>query len=137
MVPRTLFAFFLLALLTAPAAGAATPKERKLAKVIQKKVADGRYIGTRGDGESIDDTFCANGRYSSNVGGGLSIGRSWKIVHPTGTRKNFAAIVKSGSFSMSIARANGQWQIGYESFDEPQALGDVERTDAKAACRTL
>ena len=139
MIPRSLPALVLVAalpLLAAPAHAKKT-KEQKLAAAIQKKVADGRYVGYRGDGESIDDVYCANGKYASNTGGAISTGKQWKVVHPTGNKKNFAAILKDGSYAISIALHNGQWQIGYEYFDEPEALGDVERTDAKADCKSL
>lgn len=120
-----------------PAADAASKKEKKLAAKIQKKVAGGHYVGYRGDGESIDDIFCADGRYYSNTGGGISEGNKWNIVFPRQTKKGFTAVIKSGSFSESIALLDGQWQIGYVSFDEPEALGDVERTDAKEECAAL
>ena len=135
---RRLLPAVLIAVLAVPAAApAATKKERRLAVKITKKIRDGQYVGTRGDGEPVDYTFCANGKYSANTGGGISEGEGWKVTDPVSTKSGFTAIIRDGSFSISIARLKGQWQVGYESFDEPAALGDVKRTSGKEVCAEL
>lgn len=119
--------------LTAPAKAGNDKDIRKATKMIK----DGHYVGLRGDGESIDAYYCANGKFYSNTGGGISEGKGWKVKKATFGKNGLVAIVGKGSFSVAIAKKGKQWQFGYEFGGDAAALGDVERTDAKKDCKTL
>lgn len=109
---------------------------------VLKAVRGSRFVGTRGDGQEEDWTFCADGTYvlRSTSGGstGVSYGTSWRITDATGKRAStFTAYVadpKEG-LEVGIARKNGAWQVGVaRSFGEIDDLGPATRTAAPATC---
>lgn len=132
MIRRLLLAALTVALLV-PAT--AEPAGKKRAKRIAKKIGDARYVGTRGDGESIDYIICKSGIYVLKTGNGISDGRKWKVSESTKLKRGFEAIVKDGSTSWAMKREDGQWQVGY-SFGSHE-YGDVKRTKATAECQEL
>lgn len=116
-------------------------KQKRLNKRAKKAIRNGRYIGTRGDGQSVDATFCRNGRYEVNVGGGISKGKRWSVKNAKFNKRGFTAIIRSkvqgGFFSVAIGRLRGQWKFGIEYFGKPSQFGNVQRSKAGARCRQL
>lgn len=114
-------------------------KKKKNIKKATKLIKNGHYVGARGDGEPVDWTFCANGKYNLNTGGGISRGSKWKVSKANIKRANVVAIVKGGGgLELAVAKLKKQgWQVGISSFDKATELGAVRRTDAKADCKAL
>lgn len=112
--------------------------QRQANRKVKRVVKNGRYVGTRGDGQSLDHIYCANGKYRANTGGGISTGKGWKIKDAVITRHGFTAIifakVPGGSYQVAIAKQRKQWQIGIAFGASPSSFGDVERTNAKPDC---
>lgn len=119
--------------LLVPATADSAGKKRN--KRIAKKIGDARYVGVRGDGETIDYIVCKSGIYRLRTGNGISTGRKWKVSESTKLKNGFEAIVKDGSTSWAMKRDKGGWQVGY-SFGT-HAYGDVKRTKATAECQEL
>ncbi len=120
---------------------------RRLTQAL-KAIGDGRYVGTRGDGQQVDWTICANGKYklanTSGSGTGISEGSRWRVGWSAANGpKGFTAIVEDprpggGKLSIGLSLRGGRWSVGIASFDsEVNKLGAVERTDAKADCAAL
>ena len=128
---------------SAGAAKSKAKKQKKANKKAQRKIRNGHYVGTRGDGESVDAIFCKNGAYRTNTGGGISTGKKWVARSAKFNKKGFSAIVaenknpNKGGFSVAIVNRKGQWLYGINSFEEPSSLGKVERTNAKQECEDL
>ena len=108
-------------------------------------IADGRYVGTRGDGQTVDWIFCANGKYTTRTtdrsGTGISNGSNWRIgaAQPNGS-KGFTAIVEDPKESSSVgfSLSGGTWGVGVSrSDDSVESIGTVQRTDATAECAAL
>lgn len=101
--------------------------------------ANGRYTGTRpSTGDSLDATFCANGKWRSQVGDGSSFGKKWYVRNARFTANGFTAVVgeyelrERGGFSIAIAKRGAKWYFGIaRGFDEATALGRVLRRGAK------
>lgn len=113
-----------------------------------KAIGDGHYVGTRGDGQQVDWTICANGKYSlrstGSYGTAVSTGTKWQIVWTAANGSNgFKAILEDrasdgGGLSVGLSLSGGKWGVGIASFgSEVNKIGPVERTDAKAACAAL
>jgi hypothetical protein len=125
----------------ASAGAAVTPKQQlALDAQARKLISNGRYVGARGDGSSVDMTFCRTGKYRSQVDNGISNGRKW-VVRAAKFRKNgFDAIVaenkdrRKGGFGIAIAKRGTKWYIGIESFDTATKLGLVVRKPAGGEC---
>ena len=119
-----------------PLAKSGKGKDKDIRKAT-KMIKNGHYVGYRGDGQSIDAIYCANGKFYSNTGGGISQGKGWKVKKAKFGKGGLVAFVGKGSFTEAIAKKGKQWQVGYEYFGKAEALGDVERTDAKKECKEL
>lgn len=124
------------------------PADNKRLTQALQAIGDGRYVGTRGDGQQVDWTICANGTYkllnTSDSGTGISEGSRWRIAWSQANGANgFTAIVEDprpggGKLSIGLSLRGGQWGVGIASFDsEVNKIGAVERTDAKADCAAL
>src|SRR5690606_4888733 len=57
-------------------------KQNQANRIAFNQIKNGTFTGYRGDGELVEETFCANGRYRSVTEGaygrGTSTGRSWR-----------------------------------------------------------
>lgn len=122
------------------AAAALTPKQQAALDVkANKLIRNGRYVGTRGDGSPVDMTFCANGKYQSRVGNGVSNGK-WLVRTSAFTKTGFTAILaenkdrRKGGYAIAIAKRGTKWYIGIESFNTATKLGLVARTPVSGAC---
>ena len=125
----------------ASAGAAVTPKQQlALDAQARKLIANGRYVGARGDGSSVDMTFCRTGKYRSQVDNGISSGRNWVVRAAKFSKNNFTAIVaenkdrRKGGFGIAIAKRGSKWYIGIESFDTATKLGLVVRKPAGSEC---
>jgi hypothetical protein len=112
---------------------------------VYKQVRNSHFVGTRSDGVEIDTQYCANGKWQDDVATGGRVGTNgWRIVdakvkNKRGTR--FTAVVEAwipgGRFVQGLIRNGDQWQVGYEFGGEVKSPGDVEKTNARAACAAL
>lgn len=118
-------------------------KQKKANKKAKKKIRDGHYDGARGDGASVNATFCKNGFWSSGNPGFENTGKKWFVRRAKSTKRGFTAIVsenkklKQGGFTIAIGKRGSQWLYGIASFDKPTQMGKVERTDATQDCADL
>lgn len=129
-------------------------KQCKANLKVYNQVRNSRFVGARSDGEPVDLIFCANGKVADDLGSPFeSIYRKgWRITDAKFRGKNFTAaydaliskspIGNTGSFAIgtrsgSLAKKNGKWQSGSDSFGEPTLLGDVKKTNARKECRKL
>lgn len=118
-------------------------KQNKANRIAFNQIKDSRFVGTRGDGEGVNDIYCANGKYESRTTGsygtGISTGRSWEIkdavVRQNG--KSIDAFLKSGSYEIALQRRGSQWKYGVASLGRILYPGDVTKTDAAGECATL
>lgn len=119
---------------------AACLKQNKANRIAFNQIKNSTFVGTRGDGEPVEETYCANGRYRSDVGGGISTGSRWQVseavVSPNG--KSITAFVEgSGGFEIALLRRGSQWQVAVASLGRAIDPGNVTRSDATATCRKL
>jgi hypothetical protein len=117
-------------------------KKKKAIKNATKAIQNGQYLGTRGDGEAVDWTFCKNGKYhlktTGSGGTGISSGKGWRVAIVKQTKHGFWAIVKfgrGGEIALSVSRK--QWKVGISYFDAPSNMGKATRGNAKKYCGTL
>ncbi len=119
----------------------------KQAASVQTALAGYTFTGTRGDGQPVSVTLCADGRWQSRTGSrpvGISEGTTWvvralKFSNATKWVTQVAenADRRAGGWSIGVAREADAFQIGIASFDEVSDLGPVTRTDGTAVCATL
>lgn len=111
---------------------------------VYKQVRNSRFVGTRADGVEIDTVYCGNGKWQDDVADGGRIGTNgWRIVDAKvkkgGTK--FTAVVEAwipgGKHVQGLIRDGAQWQVGYEFGGEVKSPGNVEKTNASAACAAL
>lgn len=96
-----------------------------------------KWVGTRGDGQAEDWTFCATGAYEvrSTSGGttGVSKGTSYKVAEAVFKGSDFTAYIvdaKEG-LEIAVARTKGVFQVGVaRSFGEVEDLGTATRSAA-------
>lgn len=110
--------------------------------MVRNRIGNSYFVGTRSDGVGFDTIYCRNGKVQDSPGSRPPWKNGWRVENArVRSPKNFTAIlytpIKGGAFVQSVAFKNGQWQIGYEFGDQPQALGDAVRTDASKECRKL
>jgi len=121
-------------------------KQNEANRIAFNQIKDSRFAGLRGDGAEVDDTYCANGKFESRISGSGFIG----TAVATGTRwwVKGATVRQGGSwidafvgapegFEIALLRRGSQWQYGVASLGRILEPGDVEKSDAKAACRSL
>lgn len=124
------------------------PADNKRLTQALKAIGNGRYVGARGDGQEVDWTICADGKYrlrsSGAYGNAVSSGTKWQVVWSRANGpKGFTAIVEDarpggGRLSIGLSLRGAQWGVGIASFgNEVDKIGSVTRTDATADCATL
>lgn len=140
----------------APKAGPEVAKCGKLKKKAAKKrcqkqnqanriafnlIKNGTYTGYRGDGELVEETFCANGRYRSVTEGaygrGTSTGRSWRVknaVEGKGGRSVTAFVAGEEGFEIALRRTGKQWYVAVASLGRVLYPGTATRSDAAPLC---
>jgi hypothetical protein len=116
-------------------------KQCKANMQVYKQVRNSHFVGTRADGVEIDTIYCGNGKWQDDVADGGDVETNgWRIVDAKvkkGGTKFSAAIeawIPGGKHSQGVIRDGDQWQIGYEFAGEVKSPGDVEKTNAAAAC---
>lgn len=117
----------------------------KAATRALEAIRDGRYVGTRGDGQTVDWIFCANGKSSTRTTGGgstgVSTGSNWQVTAATANGSSgFTAIVedKQEGSSVGLVLRGGTWGVGVSrAFGTVESIGTVVRTDAKTECAAL
>ena len=129
--------------LKAPAGKRFCAMANKANRIAFNQIKDSKFVGTRGDGEGVEDIYCANGRYESRTSGsygtGISKGSFWRIEGATVRQggKWIDAFLVSGSYEIGISRRGDQWQIGIASLGRILSPGDVTKTSAAAECAAL
>lgn len=124
-----------------PAAKRAAKQRLKACKANRRvygMLKNRMIAGTRADGHTVDNVYCASGAWSSD--GGSTFSRTgWRVENAEIRGRNVTAIVRSkvsgGFHVVAVARRGSQWQVGWEYFGEARDLGDATLTDARAACR--
>lgn len=118
-------------------------KQNKANRVAFNQIKDSSFVGTRGDGEGIDNFYCANGNFESRVSGsygtGVNTGTRWWIKDATvrrGGKWIDAFLGAPGGYEVALQRRGAQWKYGVASLGRILYPGDVSKTSAKADCRT-
>jgi hypothetical protein len=111
---------------------------------IRSALAGYTFAGTRGDGQPISITLCANGNWSSRTGSrpvAISSGSTWFVRFPqfTSTSAWVTQVAENkdrrqGGWSVGVARQGDAFQVGIASFEDVSSLGPVTRAPAGAAC---
>lgn len=120
-------------------------KENAANRVAFNQIKDSKFVGERGDGEYLEETFCANGKYESRSSGaygtGVSTGKLWKVdnaVVKQGGKWINAFVLGPDGFEIGIQRRGTTWKIGIARFGEDiEDAGVMEKTKATAECATL
>lgn len=121
-------------------------KQNKANRIAFKQIKNSKFVGVRGDGEELEETFCANGKYESRstgyYGTGVSTGLSWQISNAVVRQggKWIDAILndEDDGFEVGIQRRGSTWKIGIARFGEDiEDAGVMTKTNAKAICATL
>ena len=111
----------------------ACKKQNEANRLAFEQIKNSTFAGTRGDGEAVEETFCANGKYESrssgSTGTGISRGASWTVGD--------AFVSGSGGFEVALTRSGSQWQVGVASLGRVLYPGSATKTDATAACAAL
>jgi hypothetical protein len=115
--------------------------QNKANRVAFNQIKDSRFVGTRGDGEGIEDFYCANGKYESRSSGsygtGVSTGTRWSIGDATvrqGGKWIEAVLRDPDGYEIGLLRRGAQWQIAVASLGRMLYPGDVVKTNAGADC---
>jgi hypothetical protein len=122
-------------------------KQNKANRIAFNQIKNSKFVGVRGDGEELEETFCANGRYESRVTGyygtGVSTGLRWAITNAVVRQggKWIDAILQDESegFEVGIQRRGSTWKIGVARFgsDIEEAGVMVKTKVPPAECATL
>lgn len=119
-------------------------KENAANRVAFNQIKDSKFVGERGDGEYLEETYCANGKYESRSSGsygtGVSTGALWKVddaVVKQGGKWLNAFVLGPDGFEIAIQRRGTTWKIGVASLGRILYPGVMEKTDAAGACATL
>lgn len=122
----------------------ACKKQNQANRLAFEQIKNSKFVGTRGDGEAVEETFCANGKYESrssgSTGTGISKGATWTVgdaVVQAGGKKIVAFVSAPGGFEVALTRNGSQWQIGVASLGRVLYPGNATKTDAAAACAAL
>ncbi|NLT06740.1 MAG: hypothetical protein GXY03_10590 [Solirubrobacterales bacterium] len=105
-----------------------------------RQIRNFQYVGSRTDGLAIDSTYCANGKVANRT---EVYRQGWRVVDAKVARngKRLKAIVEAwipgGRFVQGILRQGDVWKVGYESGGRVFNAGEVTRTRAASACRSL
>ena len=122
-------------------------KQNKANRVAFNQIKNSKFVGVRGDGEELEETYCANGRYESRATGyygtGISTGLRWQIsnavVRQGGKWINAILNDESEGFEIGIQRRGSTWKIGIARFgtDIEDAGVMVKTKVSPAVCATL
>jgi hypothetical protein len=119
-------------------------KQNKANRIAFRQLKDSRLVGERGDGEEVEDVYCANGKWESRLTGrygtGVSTGRWWRIADArvrNGGKWINAFLRGPEGYEIGLQRRGSQWRYGIATFDRIEDPGDVTKTDAAKECRTL
>lgn len=119
-------------------------KENAANRAAFNQIKDSKFVGERGDGEYLEDTFCANGKYESRSSGssgtGISTGALWKVddaVVRQGGKWINAFVLGPDGFEIAIQRRGATWKIGVASLGRILYPGVMEKTSATTECATL
>lgn len=119
-------------------------KENAANRVAFNQIKDSKFVGQRGDGEYLEDTFCSNGKYESRTSGsygtGISTGGFWKVddaVVKQGGKWIDAFVLGPDGFEIAIQRRGTTWKIGVASLGRILYPGVMEKTKATAECAAL
>lgn len=115
---------------------------------VYNRVKDGRYVGVREDGQSIDITLCANGKFADGYGTPYQdVGRrGWKITASAAKGKYFTAVFAGflGSAGIGIGERVGGlkftkagWKVGTDKLSRLGEYGPARRYNARGICRKL
>jgi len=119
---------------------AACVKQNQANRIAFGQIKDSTFVGTRGDGMAVEETYCANGRYASNVDGGISTGARWRVgdaVVKQGGKWIVAFVKGTGGYETALVKQGPQWKVGVASLGRVLDPGNVTRSDATDTCRTL
>lgn len=119
-------------------------KRNQANRIAFNQIKNSNLLGTRGDGDDVDWTFCANGKWetrtSDSSGTGVATGRRWWVTNArvkNGGKWINAFIGAPEGFEVAVQRRGKQWKVGVSSFDRIIYPGNVAKTKAAGACRTL
>ena len=119
-------------------------KQNQANRIAFNQIKNSRFVGERGDGEYLEETFCANGKYESRVSGsygtGVSSGKLWKVddaVVKRGGKWINAFVLGPDGFEIAIQRRGTTWKIGVASLGRILYPGVMEKTNAAGDCATL
>jgi hypothetical protein len=120
-------------------------KENAANRVAFNQIKDSKFVGERGDGEYLEETYCANGKFESRSSGaygtGVSTGKLWKVdnaVVKQGGKWINAFVLGADGFEIGIQRRGTTWKIGISRSDSSiEDAGVMEKTSATAECATL
>ena len=120
-------------------------KQNKANRIAFNQIKNSTFVGERGDGEEIDDIYCANGKFEARAtdsyGTGISTGRWWQVRDAKvkrGGKWIDAHLRGPGGYEIALQRRGKQWRYGIaSSFGGIEDPGDVEKANAAKACRTL
>jgi hypothetical protein len=112
---------------------------------IKSQLVNYRFLGTRGDGESVNWLFCPNGKASIRTGNAVSTRDKWGVYSVAGTKKAWSAQIRenanprAGGWGVGMKLlGSGQYQVGVSrSSGSIESLGNVTRTKDDAACAAL
>ncbi len=118
-------------------------KQCKNDRLVYGQVKNSHFVGARADGVAIDDVYCANGSWQSDVTLGTTPNKTgWRITDAkVRNAKNYTAViagkVKGGFHVIAIKRKGSQWFGGWEYFGEMRDPGRVEKKSGRALCAKL
>ena len=122
----------------------ACKKKNAANRLAFAQIKNSTFAGIRGDGEAVEETFCASGKYESrssgSTGTGISKGATWSVgeaLVQAGGKKIVAFVSGSGGFEVALTRNGSQWQVGVASLGRVLYPGNATKTDATAACATM
>ena len=120
-------------------------KQNKANRIAFNQIKNSKFVGERGDGEYIEATYCANGKFESRAtdstyGTGISTGKRWVIKNARvkqGGKWINAFLSGTEGYEIALQRRGNQWKYGVASLGRILYPGDVERTNAAKDCATL
>ncbi len=119
-------------------------KENAANRIAFNQIKDSKFVGERGDGEYLEETYCANGKYESRSSGsygtGISTGKLWKVddaVVKQGGKWINAFVLGPDGFEIAIQRRGSVWKIGVASLGRILYPGVMAKTNAASACAAL
>jgi hypothetical protein len=114
-------------------------KQYRAGKFAMAAFTNGHYTGARSDGETVDDRYCRNGTWASDINSEHGDqGRGWYITNVKVVGKNIThlfmtAPVDGGYYQIAYRRISGKWEVGV-AFGDGYDWGAVTRTNAAAEC---